>query len=550
MIPAYALFRRSTAQQDLSVEAQRAAVRAWAAAHGYRIVREFADDASGLDTDRRREFLALLHVYSQLKFREAAVVLCYDVSRFSRLDPEEAGFHEYSLRRAGVQVIYTHEPGANEAGITGHLIKSLKRVLARDFSHKLSQVVRRGLRAHAALGHWVGGRPPYGYRRAVCQADRTIRLLDAGNWKAKGDSVVLVVDPGEANVVRDQIFTSYTAEGLGVHAVADRLNRQGIPAPASHTRRGIAKWSKGTVWAILRNPIYRGDLVYGKARYRDVGRKRGKLRRPETEHVVAKKAVPAIVSDALWEAAQAKHGKRRFASGRPWHRPYLLSGLVECAHCGKRFQAQRQQRGLIPAYYLCGGYVASGATVCPSPRIPTAYLEDAVVEGIQKRLERVLNREGLKRQLREFLERRALTSVDVPEIQARLRETQRKIGRLVNALAEGDGDLPSVRVALTGLERQREALDRQLADANESRAPDGQAVEQIVQTLLESLDDMRSVLGNGGPEARKAVVRTFLKGITVDAKKRQAVLRWYRLPQPSFVKLVAVGGIEPPTRGL
>ncbi len=82
------------------------------------------------------------------------------------------------------------------------------------------------------------------------------------------------------------------------------------------------------------------------------------------------------------------------------------------------------------------------------------------------------------------------------------------------------------------------------------RAPDGQAVEQIVQTLLESLDDMRSVLGNGGPEARKAVVRTFLKGITVDAKKRQAVLRWYRLPQPSFVKLVAVGGIEPPTRGL
>ncbi len=74
------------------------------------------------------------------------------VLRFSRLDPEEAGFHEYSLRRAGVNVIYTHEPGANEAGITGQLIKSLKRVLAHDFSQKLSQVVRRGLRAHAALG--------------------------------------------------------------------------------------------------------------------------------------------------------------------------------------------------------------------------------------------------------------------------------------------------------------------------------------------------------------------------------------------------------------
>ena len=46
-----------------------------------------------------------------------------------------------------------------------------------------------------------------------------------------------------------------------------------------------------------------------------------------------------------------------------------------------RFQAQRQQRGLIPAYSLCGGYVASGATVCPSPRIPTTYLEDAASKG-------------------------------------------------------------------------------------------------------------------------------------------------------------------------
>ncbi|MBI4247681.1 MAG: hypothetical protein HY614_10910 [Candidatus Rokubacteria bacterium] len=46
------------------------------------------------------------------------------MSRFSRFDLEEAGFHEYSLRRLRVRVLYTHEPGANEAGMTGHLIKS------------------------------------------------------------------------------------------------------------------------------------------------------------------------------------------------------------------------------------------------------------------------------------------------------------------------------------------------------------------------------------------------------------------------------------------
>src|SRR5713226_269609 len=118
MIPSYALFRRSRSYQDLSIEEQRSAVRAWAEAHGYGVVREFADDASGLDTARRREFMALLDICSRPRIRTADVVLCYDISRFSRLDPEEAAFHEHSLRRAGVRVIYTHEPGANDGGIT------------------------------------------------------------------------------------------------------------------------------------------------------------------------------------------------------------------------------------------------------------------------------------------------------------------------------------------------------------------------------------------------------------------------------------------------
>lgn len=316
MMPAYALYRRSTAAQDLSIEEQRAEVRSWASVHGYEIVREFADDASGLDTDRRHEFLTLLQLCAQDKRRAADVVLCYDVSRFSRLDPEEAAFHEYSLRRAGVRVIYTHDPGANDAGVAGHLVKSLKRVLAHEYSQKLSEVVRRGHRTHATLGHWSGGRPPYGYRRAIARGDGTTIPLEAGRWKARGERVVLIVDPVEAAVVRQEIFQVYVAGGLGVRAIAQRLNEQGVPPPSALRGVGRAAWSKGTVWSILRNPIYTGRLVYGKARYRDVGKKRGKRRVPDAEHVVVEGAAPSIVPRELWDAAQARHGVRRFGVGR------------------------------------------------------------------------------------------------------------------------------------------------------------------------------------------------------------------------------------------
>ncbi len=549
MIPAYALYRRSSTNQDLSIEEQRQAVRPWAREHGYAIVREFADDASGLDTNRRREFLMLLQLCGHAERRAADVVLCYDVSRFSRLDPDEATFHEYSLRRAGVRVLYTHDPGANDGGVAGYLVKSLKRVLAHEYSQKLSQVVRRGHRTHAALGHWSGGTPPFGYRRAVVRADGTTTTLDLGRWKVRGERVVLVVEPSEAAIVRHEIFEAYVRGGLGLLAIAEGLNARGVPPPATRRRLGRAAWGKGTVWWILRNAVYAGTLVYGKARYRDVGKKSGKFRIPVEEHVVVEGAVPAIIPRELWDGAQALHGKRKFGTGRPWHRPYLLSGLIECSQCGKRFQAKRLARGREPAYYLCGGYVASGVGFCDSPRIPSRYLDDAVVGGIQKRLDLVLDAQELGRRLDEQLGEDAVQVV-IPDLEAHLHETRQRIGRLVTALAAGSDDLPSVRSALVELERERERLEKDLARAATRARPQVDRREQLIAEILESLANVRHVLEAGPAEERKAVVRSFLHGIRINKEKGQAVLSWYRMPRQVSVKLVAVGGIEPPTRGL
>jgi site-specific DNA recombinase len=357
-------------------------------------------------------------------------------------------------------------------------------------------------------------------------------------------------DPLEAGIIRE-IFEAYTFQGLGVRAIAKRLNDRGVPPPASLRRRGVAAWPKGTIWTIVRNPIYVGRLVFGKARYREVGQKRGKLRLPESEHVLLDNAAPAIIATERWEAAQAVHGTRRFASGRPWHRPYLLSGLIECAHCGKRFQAHRQQRGRVPAYYVCGGYVASGSGFCSSPRVPTTYLEEAVLDGIQKRLDRVLEPAELKRRLEAVLsaEDRGEDGV-IPELETQLRETERRLARLVDVLADGAEHLPTVRARVVSLERDRLRLGRELDQARARSERGTRRTDVIAEALVNSLADVRRVLDGGGPEERKAVVRGFLQGIRIEAAKRRATLRWYRLPQPLSVKLVAVGGIEPPTRGL
>jgi len=198
-----------------------------------------------------------------------------------------------------------------KAGITGYLVKSLRRSLAHEFSLKLSQLVRRGQRAHTALGHWIGGSPPFGYRRAL-RGQSGPQVLAAGRRKTRGESVVLVVDPVEALIVVE-IFELYV-QGLGIQAIVQHLNLRGVPPPASHRREGMAAWSKSSVWAILRNPVYVGRLVFGKARYREIGKKRGKRVMPVSERVVVDDAAPAIVPPELWERAQSIHGTRAFAS--------------------------------------------------------------------------------------------------------------------------------------------------------------------------------------------------------------------------------------------
>src|SRR5262249_38812205 len=125
----------------------------------------------------------------------------------------------------------------------------------------------------------------------------------------------------------------------------------------------------------------------------------------------------------------------------------------------------------------------------------------------------------------------------------------RKIERLVDALATGSDELPSVRAALVELERERARLEEQLAAARgrTKRSTDGSSV---VEQLIAGLSDARHVLAAGEPGERKAFVRTFLAGIRIEGAPGRAVLRWFGVPRTCRVKLVAVGGIEPPTRGL
>lgn len=67
--------------------------------------------------------------------------------------------------------------------------------------------------------------------------------------------------------------------------------------------------------------------------------------------------------------------------------------------------------------------------------------------------------------LRESLATESEALPAVPALQAQLVDTRSRIARLLDVLAAGADDLPSVRTALVGLEREAHRLEGELARA-------------------------------------------------------------------------------------
>jgi site-specific DNA recombinase len=191
---------------------------------------------------------------------------------------------------------------------------------------KARQRSRDAALQRARHGHVTGG-TVFGYRNV-----RT----DAGH-------VVREVEPTEADVVR-HIFR-LCRDGKGTRRIAQALNRENAPAPRAQQARPNG-WVPSSVRAILYRPLYRGELIWGKARKRDQWGQLKYAKRPETEWVRTDAPALRIVSDELWDAAHerlrsSRQNYLRHTDGRVWGKPangieskYLLTGMAACGECG------------------------------------------------------------------------------------------------------------------------------------------------------------------------------------------------------------------------
>lgn len=314
----------------------------------------FEEVVSGDTIAERPEMQKLL---SAVETGTYSGVLVMEVPRLARGNTRDQGTVAETFKYSSTKIItpdkvYDPSDESDEEYFEFGLFMSRREYMA------INRRLQRGRKSSLNEGKYIAGTPPYGYHKKKIEHQK---------------GYTLEINQETAPVVRE-IFEFYTIgcpkpdgrlEPIGSHAIANRLNTQGIPSP------GGIQWSASSVRDILKNPTYAGYLRWA---YRPQTKQMmdGILRTSypiNKDYQLQKGLHEAIISEHTWALAKAMICSRRHApvpNSKQLTNP--LAGLLYCSICG---------RSLVQ---LPGGSRGSPMVMCPTANCPTVGSRRDLVE--------------------------------------------------------------------------------------------------------------------------------------------------------------------------
>lgn len=397
--------------------------------------------------------------------------------------------------------------------------------------HARREFLRRsadGMARAAREGRYTGGIVAYGY--TVLGTKGTARLVPDEREVAPGLSA--------ADAVR-LMYTRVADDDWSCERLARELNDLGVlphyARDARQVRRGERRqrtqgiWRAGRVRNTLANPVYRGELAYGR-------------RTTKSREVIRAEVVP-LVEPSLWERAQATLCGHRIGVARGG-RTYLLRGVMRCGSCGLTYVGSATPRG--SAWYRCNG--RSGrrgplGVLCPG-RGFRADLMDALVWRDVERL--LIEPEALVVELGPVsptgpdARRRAELLAQADDVAS---QQQRAVALHIRGLLAASGlDIELARIA-----HERAAIEAELDAGGPLGAVTRREMETVIAAtrnrLAAGLSDpqkheiiallVRGIVRSAASTGAAAVEFTYrLSGPTSPAGTEAAVRRTVRLPLP------------------
>ena len=342
-----AIYTRKSSEEGLeqafnSLDAQREACAAFVLSQkheGWVVLPTLYDDGgfSGGTMDRP----ALQRLLGDIRAGQVDVVVVYKIDRLTRSLFDFAKIVEAFDARGVSFVSITQQ--FNTTTSMGRLTLNVLLSFAQFEREVAGERIRDKIAASKKKGMWMGGLPSLGY--------------DVQNRK-------LVVNEEEAGTVV-HIFRRYV-ELRSVRVLREELDAAGIRSKrrrlADGAQVGGQKLSRGALYLMLQNRIYRGEITHKGNAY-------------PGEH-------PAIVDNALWDHVQAILAENRVdrATGVDAKQPSLLAGRIFDESGEQLTPSHAVKKGTRYRYYVSRSLIVGIAKdKSTGRRIPAANLETIVI---------------------------------------------------------------------------------------------------------------------------------------------------------------------------
>ena len=389
-------------QREESIEGQIRECTAYAEKNDLTVVKHYIDRAISAKTDNRPQFQQMIKDSERGIFD---VIIVWKLDRFARNRYDSARY-KTQLKRNGVKLVSATE--VISAGPEGIILESVLEGYAEYYSADLSEKVVRGMTENALKGIYNGGTIPFGY-----MIDETRHYQP---------------DPLLAPYV-EQTFQKY-ADGATMTDLRDWLKAHNIKNSMG------GEMSYNTIQRMLSNRRYIGEL-----RLRDV---------------VQPNAIPALVSEELFNKVQEKLAKNKKAPAR--HKAeddYLLTTKLYCGKCGSFMvgESGTSHTMKVHRYYRCVN--TKKKKLCDKKAVKKDWIEDLVVSYTMKA---IMNDKVMERLIDTLMELQKRESTDLPLLKKQLAETEKGINNMLNAIQAGIFT-PSTKQRLDELEETKSQLE-------------------------------------------------------------------------------------------
>ena len=313
---------------------------------------------SGTSTKKRDDFNRMIR---DAKAGLFDFIITKEISRFSRSTLDSIKYTQELLDH-NVGVFFQND-NINTLDTDSEFRLIIMAGVAQDEVRKLSERLKFGFKQAIKNGHVLGNDKLYGYDKKGC---------------------VLTINEEEAEIVRI-IFDLYGNKHLGMRTISKELEKLG------YTSRQGNLFNTLTIRHMLENPKYKGWYCGNKTQTIDYRTKK-KAFLEESEWVMyPDPTIPAIVSEDLWNRANALYKERRkevmdHGSGMTFQNRYPYSTKIICEEHGTTFHRHtlENKNGIIEAWQ-CKIYRQKGRTACSTPQIRSFEL-DQILGEIMKEL--------------------------------------------------------------------------------------------------------------------------------------------------------------------